>query len=79
MALFAAMSPLGYYFSLRLSSGSVGDLQNYFGSIMGVVIGMFLHISTTILFESSVDHRFNLKKMVAVLLGLGVAVVGFLN
>ncbi len=79
MAVFAAMSPLGYYFSLRLSNGSVGDLQNYFGSIMGVVIGMFLHISTTILFESSVDHRFNLKKMVAVLLGLGVAVVGFLN
>ena len=44
---------------------------------VGVVIGIFLHISTTILFESSADHRFNLRKMIAVLLGVAIALAGF--
>ena len=78
LAIFATMSPLGYTLSKGLSSGSIGTIDLYFDRIMGIVIGIFLHISTTILFESSVDHRFNLKKMVAVLTGLGVAVLSFL-
>lgn len=79
LGIFAMMSPLGYLLSKGLNDGSVGNLEVYFDRIMAVVIGMFLHISTTILFESSVDHRFNLKKMLAVLLGLGVAVFSFLG
>lgn len=79
LAIFATMSPLGYTLSKGLSSGSMGTIDLYFDRIMGIVIGIFLHISTTILFESSVDHRFNLKKMVAVLTGLAVAVLSFLR
>lgn len=78
LALFAMMSPLGYLFSEGLSSGSIGNLDQYFDSIMGIVIGIFLHISTTILFESSVDHHFNTRKTIAVLLGVGVALLGYL-
>ncbi|RYE21958.1 MAG: zinc/iron permease [Sphingobacteriales bacterium] len=76
--LFAIMAPAGYYFSTELSNGGIGNLQQYFNRIMGVVIGIFLHISTTILFESSADHKFNLRKMIAVLLGIGIALAGFL-
>jgi len=79
IALFAIMAPAGYYFSYALSSGGVGNLQQYFNRIMGVVIGIFLHISTTILFESSTDHKFTVRKMVAVLLGIGIALVGFVS
>lgn len=79
LALFAVMSPLGYLLSNTLSSGFVGDMEIYFNRIMAVVIGMFLHISTTILFESSVDHRFNIRKLLAVLLGITVAVLGFIG
>jgi zinc transporter ZupT len=75
--LFALMSPLGYWLSYHVEQGSIGDIELYFDQIMAVVIGIFLHISTTILFESSVDHKFNLKKMVAVLLGIGIALIGF--
>ena len=46
---------------------------------LGVVIGIFLHISTTILFESSSDHKFTMRKIVAVLLGIGIALAGFLG
>jgi zinc transporter ZupT len=76
--LFAIMAPAGYFFSSALSSGGIGNLQHYFNRIMGVVIGIFLHISTTILFESSADHKFNMRKMIAVLLGVGIALGGFL-
>lgn len=77
IALFALMAPLGFYVSYGLSNGSIGGLENYFNKIMGIVIGIFLHISTTILFESSVDHKVNTRKMIAVLLGIGVALTGF--
>ncbi len=78
LVLFSVMSPLGYWISYGIGQGSIGNIDAYFDRIMGVVIGIFLHISTTILFESSVDHKFNLKKMAAVLLGIGIALAGFL-
>ncbi|MGB4774750.1 MAG: ZIP family metal transporter [Daejeonella sp.] len=77
LLLFAAMCPLGYFFSYQIGAGSIGNIEAYFGRIMGVVIGIFLHISTTILFESSIDHKFNLKKLVAVLVGISIALLGF--
>ena len=49
----------------------------YFNKVMGIVIGIFLHISTTILFESNADHKINKKKMLAVLTGIGIALIGF--
>lgn len=77
LILFAIMSPLGYWLSFEIGQGSVGNIEVYFDQIMAVVIGIFLHISTTILFESSVDHKFNLKKVIAVLFGIGIALLGF--
>ena len=78
IVLFAVMAPAGYFFSNELSAGGIGNLQKYYGRIMGVVIGIFLHISTTILFESSSDHKFTIRKMVAVVLGMGIALGAFL-
>lgn len=78
LVIFAVMCPLGYFLSFEIGQGFIGGIDSYFDRIMGVVIGIFLHISTTILFESSVDHKFNLKKMAAVLLGVGIALAGFL-
>jgi hypothetical protein len=39
----------------------------------GVLIGILLHIATTILFETGDGHRFNLAKMAVIFFGLGVA------
>ncbi|MNK32698.1 ZIP Zinc transporter [compost metagenome] len=77
LIIFAVMAPLGFYVSVGLSNGSIGGIDAYFNKIMGIVIGIFLHISTTILFESSADHKINTRKMIAVLLGIGVALIGF--
>lgn len=77
LILFAVMAPLGFYVSIGLSNGTIGGVDAYFNKIMGIVIGIFLHISTTILFESSADHKINTRKMIAVLLGIGIALIGF--
>lgn len=77
ISIFALMAPLGFYVSYGLSNGSIGGVEAYFNKIMGIVIGIFLHISTTILFESSVGHKVSLRKMLAVLAGIGIALIGF--
>jgi len=79
IGVFAIMAPLGFYVSNGLSNGSIGGVEAYFNKMMGVVIGIFLHISTTILFESSVDHKVNKRKMIAVLLGISIALLGFFS
>lgn len=80
LLVFAAATPLGYILSHSISAGSLGSLEQYFSRIMAVVIGIFLHISTTILFESSSadHHHFNRQKLVAVLLGIAVSLLNFL-
>ncbi len=77
LTLFALMTPLGYILSFQISEGFLTNIDLYFDKIMAVVIGIFLHISTTILFESSVDHKFNVKKIVAVVLGIAIALFGY--
>ena len=50
LLIFAAMTPLGYLTSSFLSTGEVSHISQHIDKIMAVVIGIFLHISTTILF-----------------------------
>jgi zinc and cadmium transporter len=77
LVIFALMAPLGFLLSFGISNGSIGRIELYFNKMMGIVIGIFLHISTTILFESSVDHKVSKRKMIAVLLGISIALVGY--
>ena len=74
LIVFALVTPLGTFTSYAIGQNMLLDLSIYFDKIMAVVIGIFLHISTTILFESSENHRFNLIKFVMILLGAGVAI-----
>lgn len=60
--LFTLMSPLGSVAFTYLAS-----LKTIETSITAVVIGMLLHISTTILFESNQGHAFNIRKLVTIL------------
>jgi len=44
-----------------------------FGALNGVLVGILLHISTTILFETADGHDFNGRKLFTVLSGLLLA------
>ncbi|MGB5463375.1 MAG: ZIP family metal transporter, partial [Aureibaculum sp.] len=65
---FAFMSPLGL-----LLSNQITFFNEHHAEVTGVIIGVFLHIATAILFESTQNHQFNIKKFMAVLLGFAVA------
>ena len=68
MILFSLMSPLGSWVTENWEG-----IQAYRQQITALVIGVFLHISNAILFESSENHKFNLQKFVAILIGFGIA------
>ena len=72
LAVFAVMAPLG-----TLLSG-VEVIGQYHRESLAIVIGIFLHVSTTILFESSEGHRFNAYKMMAIAAGLALAAASML-
>jgi hypothetical protein len=65
LTVFALMSPLGV-----LLSNKIMFFELYSSEITAVIIGVFLHISTIILFESSENHNFNLHKFLAIIAGI---------
>lgn len=73
--VFAFITPLGTFTSHAIGTNIIGNFSVYFDRIMAVVVGIFLHISTTILFESTENHRFNLLKFLVILTGAAFAVV----
>lgn len=73
VVLFALMAPLGAFAHHFLGISGVANLATFTPMVTGVLIGILLHVSTIILFESDETHRFNWMKFVAILLGLGMA------
>lgn len=70
LILFGIMTPLGVLFGMIASPGDLG--LNYH-VILAIVVGMFLHISTTIIFETSENHKFNLLKLLSIFVGCSLA------
>lgn len=73
LLLFAFMAPLGYLFSFALQSFGLHDYQLYSEMAFALVIGIFLHISTAILFETSDQHKYNITKMIVMACGIVLA------
>ena len=77
LIIFALMSPL----AAVLTSSFTGQNQItswHINVLQAVVIGSFLHIATTILFESDSSndhHSVPLPKLMAILVGIGIAVL----
>lgn len=74
LTFFALMTPLG-----ALAGDWIGtwfsDHEYAERYSMALVVGIFLHISTTILFESSANHRFNVIKLMIILAGVGLGLL----
>ena len=67
IVVFSLMTPLGSFIS---TSPWVSDYGHLFTAL---AIGVFFHISTIILFESAQGHAFNLRKVLVIILGIGIA------
>jgi len=68
MITFAIMTPLG-----TILSDYLPILNDYYTEITAVVIGILFHISSTIIFESSEGHKFNIAKVSMILFGIALA------
>ena len=77
LLVFALAGPLGVVASEILGSHMISDMHLFFKFSMAIVVGIFLHISTTILFETDENHRFNLLKFVIIILGGAAALIHF--
>jgi len=71
VGIFALMAPLG----LLLGEPIISQLNVNPDYILAVAIGMFLHISTTIIFESSEGHKINVYKLLAIIGGFVVGIL----
>lgn len=68
MLLFALVAPLGVFLG-----DSLPVLAQYHRQLTALTLGVFIHISTTILFESNQSHRFNFMKFFTTLIAVLVA------
>ena len=69
LGIFAITTPIG----ILIGKSTASSLEFDFDIILAIVVGMFLHISTTIIFETSENHKFNFIKLLAIVGGGGLA------
>lgn len=72
LLLFGIMTPMGILLGLKIPLSDIGLSVSV---VLGIVIGMFLHISTTIIFETSENHKFNLLKLSSIVAGVFIALL----
>ena len=72
LAIFAVAAPSGILFG-HLFGMQIGEA--FLSAALALAIGMLLHISTTIIFESTPDHRFNARRFITVLVGALLAIL----
>ena len=78
LTLFGIMPGLGMYiYDTIIHSGVAlpGGVSTFMSATHGLVIGILLHVSTTVIFESGEGHALNYNKLIATLLGLTIAYV----
>ena len=68
LILFSLMTPIGSFLVIYIPY-----LIDFEPKITAWVMGMILHISTTILFESAENHKFNFKKLSVILIAVILA------
>lgn len=71
VSVFALASPLGMLLGRYFDE----DLKVYFLAVVG---GIFLHISSVIIFESNKNHKMDWQKIILVIVGVALALTGHL-
>ncbi|MBK9286070.1 MAG: ZIP family metal transporter [Sphingobacteriaceae bacterium] len=73
LVLFSVMTPLGFLFSYVMQSIGINGYAEYSKAAFALVIGIFLHLSTAILFETSDHHKYNVAKVLMMATGIILA------
>lgn len=70
LAIFASMAIFGSLLNQTLSV-----LHPYQNIILGIVVGILLHVSTTTLFDSEESHKYNLTRFLIVILAFIIVIL----
>ncbi len=70
-AIFSATAPIGLFLASTYGSSLLSNVS----ILNALAVGILLHVSTTILFETSEGHKFHLKKFVVIIIGLLAAIL----
>ena len=73
MIIFALVAPAGAFVHYFIGDSGLANLDTLTPKVTGVLIGILLHVSTIILFESEEGHKFNWMKFAAIILGIAAA------
>ena len=68
------MAAFDWMFHNMQASGAVA----FAGAMQGCVVGILMHIGTVVLFEAGEGHHLQPRKLIAVLVGLGLSALAFL-
>lgn len=75
LLIFAFSAPAGTMFSNYLGAALLENFSHFFDYVLAMVVGIFLHISTTILFESDEHHHFDFRKLIVIIVGFGTTII----
>src|SRR5687768_1070975 len=73
LILFASITPLGMILGNYIQYSLAMESFNSYA--LAIATGIFLHISTTIIFESGENHKYNISKFVAILFGFAGSMI----
>lgn len=69
--IFAIVAPLGFIYGYYFN----GYISIRAEHIMAIVVGIFIHVGTTIIFESSDTHKINFQKLLAIIAGFLLSIL----
>lgn len=70
--VYCLATPLGILMGTYLTSGALDNPELVYTRVLAFAIGIFIHVSTTIIFEAEEHHKLNWRKIIAILAGLGL-------
>tara|TARA_R110002049_G_scaffold302495_2_gene495422 strand:+ start:6163 stop:6885 length:723 start_codon:yes stop_codon:yes gene_type:complete len=71
--IFSLMAPLGGFLGHWMSHNT--QFADLFPYLLALAVGILLHIATTILLETSENHKFSKMKLISILVGAILAII----
>ena len=69
--LFSIIAPLGFLYGFYFNESFPFQAEH----VMAIVVGIFIHVGTTIIFESSDTHSINFAKLIAIIVGFLLSIL----
>lgn len=73
LTVFALIAPAGAWLHFALAQTGAEWVESLGSVVIGILVGILLHVSTTILFESESGHKFNLVKFMVIIAGIALS------